>query len=122
MNRLSFMNITAKQKLVLQAIENRPEAADDDAILLSECWKIEGWDDRYSLEHNLKNVSRPESLTRRRRELFNMGFIEYSGKASSRRMTAYANERDMHSNKITNPEITRQSGDVPDGYIILEEE
>lgn len=100
------MDISRKQRLVLQAIENNPSAADDDAVLLSECWAIElrkkgiGVSPKQLLEI-VKNVSRAETLTRRRRELFNKGLINYSEEASTRRMSAFKNELEMHSdNKI----------------------
>jgi len=91
------MNISDKQKLVLDVIYEYPEAADDDALLLAMVWEREGWDRAMSVHYNLKRVTRPETITRRRRELFNMGLIEYSKTASKRRMTAYNAEREFHS-------------------------
>lgn len=87
------MNITAKQQLVLDAINRCPEAANNDALLLEQVWREEGWLDNHSLYDNLCRVTRPETISRRRRELFNMGLIKYSAKADSDRMEAFKNER-----------------------------
>ncbi len=92
------MNITKKQQLVLNAIKRNPEAADDDAMLLAEVWTDElaakGISvDTESLYGILRRVSRAESLTRRRRELFNAELIEYTPGSSKRRMTAYRAEK-----------------------------
>lgn len=94
------MDISAKQRLVLQAIQSVPEAADDDARLIATVWRMEGWNSNDLLEHNIARVTRPETICRRRRELYDMGLIEYSDKASKRRSTAYRNERDAHSNYV----------------------
>lgn len=90
-------NLTPKQKLVYQAIKDYPEAANDDAVLLSIVWTREGWNDRSGLEYCLRHVTRPETLSRRRRELFNMGLIEYSGKKLKDREKAFKSEREQHS-------------------------
>lgn len=92
-----LMNITKKQKLVLKAIELEPDAVDDDALLISTVWIMEGFDSRMKLYENLKRLTRAETITRRRRELYNMNLIEYSAEAQRRRMEAFKNERDMHS-------------------------
>lgn len=89
--------LTPKQRLVYDAIKEYPEAANDDAILLAAVWHKEGWHQPLDLEDNLKRVSRPETLSRRRRELFNLGLIEYSPKAMKSRMDAFKNERERHS-------------------------
>lgn len=96
------MNITKKQRQVLKAIQTNPEAANDDALLLAEVWAMEltdkGFDMTAERLHNmLKRVSRPETITRRRRELFNAGYIDYDKSASNRRMTAFRSELDVHS-------------------------
>lgn len=101
--------LTPKQKLVFDAIKENPEAANDDALLLSIVWLKEGWifwlkegwyegSDLHSILYdNLKHVSRPETLSRRRRELFNLGLITYSPKALKTRETAFKNEKDKAS-------------------------
>lgn len=91
------MNITAKQQLVLDAINRCPEAANDDALLLEQVWREDGWLDNRSLYDNLCRVTRPETISRRRRELFNMGLIKYSQSADNERMEAFKSERDNAS-------------------------
>jgi len=67
------------QRRVLQVITFYPEAANDDAALLSNYWLMyDGWDDSKSLYWNLSRSTRPETITRRKRELYNLGLIEYS--------------------------------------------
>lgn len=97
------MNVTAKRNLVLQAIERNPEASNDDAILLSEVWSQELAEQGINISsgylHNiLKRVSRPSTLERRRREVFNAGLIQYSDKALKRRSEAFKSEVYQHSN------------------------
>ena len=77
-----------------------PGVQNDDASLVSAVWRTEGWLDSGSLEDNLKRVTRSETITRRRRELHNMGLVTYSEKADKTRMVAFKNERDMHSPSI----------------------
>lgn len=89
--------LTPKQKLVYQAIQENPEAANDDTILLAAVWQKEGWQVNEFLHINLKRVSRPETLSRRRRQLHQMGLIEYSEKADKERMQAFVSERDQAS-------------------------
>lgn len=91
--KVTVSNLTPKQRLVYEAIQDSPEAANDDALLLHEVWLREGWDNSRGLYVNLCCVSRPETLSRRRRELFNLGLIEYSPKAMKSRETAFKNER-----------------------------
>lgn len=92
------MNITAKQKLVLDAINEHPESANNDALLFSLIWIKEGWDFTHgTLYQNLSRVTRPETITRRRRELFNLGLIEYSTSAQKARMEAMKAEQEAHT-------------------------
>ena len=90
------INITNKQKLVLDAINSCPEAANNDALLLEQVWTLEGWSQSRSLYENLCSVTRPETISRRRRELFNMGLIKYSQEALDERTEAFHNEVEEH--------------------------
>jgi hypothetical protein len=86
------------QKNVLDVITRTPEAANDDALLLERYYiEIDGWDDSKSLYWNLQRVTRAGTITRRRRELYNLGLIEYSPEALKARTKAYKRERDVHS-------------------------
>lgn len=89
--------LTPKQRLVLSVIKNRPEAADSDAVLQAEVWLREGWNHNLSLEDNLRRVTHAETLSRRRRELFNLGLIEHSPIAMKTRTEAFKKERDKAS-------------------------
>lgn len=91
------MNITAKQQLVLDAIHENPNAANDEALLLHLVWEKEGWDYDMSLYANLSHVTRPETVSRRRRELYNLGLITYSSDALNERTQAFKSELDNHS-------------------------
>ena len=88
------MNLNKKQQNVLHIIRKYPESANDEPMLLERYWiEIDGWDGTKSLYWNLQRVTRPETISRRRRELYNMGLIEYSDEASKGRMEAFENER-----------------------------
>lgn len=95
------MNHRKKLRLVVSVIEAFPEAADDDTILLSRVWEKEGWDYNKDLLTNMRQVSRSETITRRRRQAFNMGLIKYSPKAMKNREKAFKNERERHSPDLT---------------------
>lgn len=89
------MNINKLQQQVLGVIQRTPAAADDDALLLERFWiEVDGWDESKSLYWNLTRCRRPESITRRRRELHNMGLITYSNEALKQREEAFVNERE----------------------------
>jgi len=91
------MNISKKQLLVYTVIQANPGCQNNDADLIAAVWRFEGWTDGRSLEENISRVTRSETITRRRRELFNMGLITYSDKAMNERMEAMKSERDNHS-------------------------
>lgn len=90
------MNRDKIRRLVLQAVADNQEAANDDAVLLAMVWHMQGWDDTRGLYENLKKVSRPESITRRRRELIAEGLIHANERAKARREEAFVNELEMH--------------------------
>lgn len=87
------MNINRMQKLVLTAINQNPGVQNDDAALIAAVWRSKGWDDGVSLEDNIRRMPRPESITRRRRELHNMGLITYTDEAMTERTEAFNKER-----------------------------
>ena len=93
------MKLTKKQKVVYDAIQAVPEAANDDKLLLATIWQ-ERWIDGLSLYENLKRVPNPESITRSRRKLHEMGYIKYSKEADDRRMEEFNNHRDEYGTPI----------------------
>ncbi len=91
---MNAINLNKIQKNVLSVIREHPEAANDDSVLIAYYWrKFSDWRDNKSLEENIAQATRPETITRRRRELFNMGLIHYTDEADKRREEAYANEK-----------------------------
>ena len=95
------MNQHKKLQLVLLTIQETPEAANDDALLMSKIWEKEGWNPDLSLYENLKRVSRPETITRRRRQAHQLGLIEYCKKADKDRAEAFKNEQEANSDHNT---------------------
>jgi len=86
------------QQRVLSVINLYPEAADDDAVLLSNYWlTYDGWDESKSLYWNLSRSTRPETITRRRRELYNLGKITYKKDKLKERTEAFNNERNRQA-------------------------
>lgn len=94
------MNISKKQRLVYEVIKANPGVQNNDADLIAAVWRHEGWNDARGLEQNLMGVSRPETITRRRRELHEMGLITYSKDATEERFEAFKSERDGHSDFV----------------------
>lgn len=91
------MNISKKQKLVYDVIKLNPGVQNNDAQLIAAVWRYEGWNDSISLEDNIRRVTRPGTITRRRRDLHDLGLITYSKDADKTRYDAFKNERNEHS-------------------------
>ena len=66
--------------------------------LLAAVWREEGWNDSLTLLDNLKRVSNPETITRARRKLHELGLIEYSDEADARREKEMIRHIDENSN------------------------
>jgi len=94
------MNISKMQKTVLDTINKYPGIQNDDAALVAAVWREKGWLDNRPLEDNIRVMPRSESITRRRRELHEMGLISYSQEADTTRTEAFNNERELHSGFI----------------------
>lgn len=83
------------QRNVYEIVSKYPSAANDDAMLLDIYWHtFDDYRDDKSLYWNLQRVTQPETITRRRRELHNMGLIRYSEQADTRRAEAFRNEKE----------------------------
>lgn len=92
---MSDINLNSKQRNVLRIINDYPEAANNEAMLLERYWiEIDRWDETKSLYWNLSKVTRPETISRRRRELYNLGLISYSDKTEKERTEAFNNEKE----------------------------
>ena len=79
------MNFTKKQQKVLAAYKADPTCVNEEHRLLEAVWLAEGWDNTKSLYWNLQRVSHPESISRARRKLHELGLIKYSEEALERR-------------------------------------
>ena len=86
-----------KQNLVLEAIKRNPDAANDDAVLISEVWRIEGF---YIEPSVLLHLTRPETITRARRKLREEGKITESHQAQERREEAFRGVRNQTSRAV----------------------
>ena len=92
------MNLNTKQQNVLEVIKRFPESVNDDAKLISSYWVLF---DNWTGGTDLSKCTRPETITRRRRELYNMGLISYSDESDKRREEAYANEKERSAEMAT---------------------
>lgn len=95
------MNITKTQQFILQVIKDNPGSQNDEAKLIACVWRAQNWCDNLSLEENLRRVMHPETISRRRRELFNLGLIEYSDNVMQERTEAFKSELEFHSDDHT---------------------
>jgi hypothetical protein len=77
------------ERLILSIYKQRPEAVNDDALLIAIIWSHLGWDKEKSLYENIKNMPRPTSITRSRRTLHERGEIKYSPAIEDRRFKEY---------------------------------
>ena len=83
------MNLTIKQKHVLNIIEANPGVQNDDMKLLEAVWLYEGWDQTKSLYWNLSRVTHPETISRCRRLLHEKGHITYTKEVEQKRYDLY---------------------------------
>ena len=98
---MNNFNLSKKQRLVYEVIKANQGVQNNDADLIAAVWRYEGWNEYKSLEYNLSRMTRPETITRRRRELFNMGLIEYSETSLKDRSEAFDNERNNNNHAMS---------------------
>lgn len=97
---MTVPDLNRVQRNVLAIIKDFPPAANDEAALLDQYWhRFDNWNDSQSLYYNLSHATRPETITRRRRELYNLGLIEYSEQATKTREEAFKNETERAAPK-----------------------
>jgi len=99
------MDITKLQQKVLNVMRAVPATANDDALLLAIFWAREAQAkgreiDYVELYSALRGLTRAESITRRARELVEMGLVERSASETKKRRTAANNEVTAHSLKV----------------------
>ena len=78
---------------VRKAYFKNNKVADDDALLLSEVWKMSGWDSSKPLLENLRKVPSPETIRRTRQKLVSEGLIIPSMSATERRYKSWKSTR-----------------------------
>ena len=95
------MNKNKIRNIILKLYAEDKNVVNDDVILLERVWIECGWSNSRSLYDNLSRMPRSESITRRRRELYNEGLIQYSDNALEARTEAYKSERDYQSKAVS---------------------
>lgn len=88
------MNREKIRSVILDLYHENKSIVNDEVRLLEQVWLRLGWSHNRSLYENLCSLPRPESISRRRRELHQEGLIEYSAKADKERYEAFKNERE----------------------------
>lgn len=119
------MNTKKLQQTVLQVIQDNPGVENDDCALIAAIWRTQGWSDVRSLEDNIERVTRPESISRARRKLHELGLISYSQAAHEMRYDAFKHEQNKHSTyEQTMARIVgvRYREQIVDGEIIMVQE
>lgn len=91
------MKLTPKQQLVYDVILLNPGVQNNESDLIEAVWRYEGWDDSKGLSWNISRVTHAETISRRRRELYNLGLITYSDQALKSRTEACKKEQNAHS-------------------------
>ena len=85
-----MIDLNTKQQNVLAVIRRNPEAANDDMLLYELYWtEVDNWKPGTSMRH----CTRPETISRRRRELYNMGLISYTEAKDKEREEAFLSEK-----------------------------
>ena len=95
------MNKEKIRSVIIELYNENRNVVNNDVLLLERVWLKLGWDEGKSLYDNLSRVPRPESITRRRRELHEEGLIEYSKAADKEREQAFKNEVEMHGQAVS---------------------
>lgn len=96
--RVNTMDMRNK---ILRAVSREPRVADDDKLLISKIWEVEGWDYTLSLYENLRRVSSPETIRRTRQKLVEEGLVKPSEKATEARYQEYKRiATDFRGNQI----------------------
>ncbi len=79
------VNTSDMRHKILGAVRREPKCADDDKLLISKIWEVEGWDYMLSVYENLRRVSSPETIRRTRQKLVEEGKIKPSEEATESR-------------------------------------
>lgn len=79
------VNTMDMRNKILRAVHREPRVADDDKLLISKIWEVEGWDYTLGLYENLRRVSSPETIRRTRQKLVEEGLVKPSEKATEAR-------------------------------------
>lgn len=95
------VNTMDMRNKILRAVHREPRVADDDKLLISKIWEVEGWDYTLSLYENLRRVSSPETIRRTRQKLVEEGLVKPSEKATEARYQEFERiATDFRGNKI----------------------
>ena len=93
--------LTPLQQRVLQVVNSYPKTANDDPMLLDTYWHMyDDWLDNKSLYWNLSRSTSPESITRARRKLHELGYIKYSDEADAAREKQFKTYRNEYGEEI----------------------
>lgn len=92
------MKLTKHQQLVMNAYNANNNCVNDDKDLFAAVWYSQGWNDNNTLAENLSQVANPESITRARRKLHELGMIKYTDKALKQRTEQFEQYREENSN------------------------
>lgn len=95
------MNKAKLQQTILLLYNEDRTIVNDEVRLLEQVWLKYGWDENKSLYDNMVRMPRAESVARRRRELHQLGLIEYSDDALKLRTDAYNNEIQEHRSAVS---------------------
>ena len=87
------INTNDMRHKILNVVANTPMAANDDKLLISLIWKIEGWNYSKNILWNLCRVSSPETIRRTRQKLVEEGLIKPSKKATEARYQDFKQAR-----------------------------
>lgn len=74
------------RKKILRLYGEDTTVADDDLLLISRVWAMEGWEKDLSIYQNLKHVTNPASIIRQRAKLIEEGKIKASEPVQAFRM------------------------------------
>lgn len=114
------MKLSKHQQLVMNAYNADPDCVNDETLLLERVFIACGWDETKSLYWNLQRMPHPESISRARRRLYELGLIQYSDEALKSRTSAYTKDTNRYSNhenvkaQIVNPKprIEERDGEL----------
>jgi hypothetical protein len=93
---INIHKLDKTHRRILLICEDTPAAINDRTLLMAKFYEND-WNSNDSLYSNFRRLTRPETITRRFRDLRGWGYVKQSKKADKYNYEAMKSERERHS-------------------------